>query len=84
MKNLWIAMAGTFLLAGITWGQPRGVEDPVVAGASGIEPRVYAGMSLPQCIETALVYSPDLAVAQQVAWAAKATRDEAAAAQWPW
>jgi len=84
MKIIRIAMAGIVLLTGITWGQPRGAEDSAVAQASGSEPRVYAEMSLQQCIETALKHSPDLAAAKQVAGAAKATRDEAAGARLPW
>ncbi len=84
MKIIWVAVAGVVLLTGVTWEQARGVEDPAAADAQGIKPRVYAGMSLEQCIETALAHSPDLAAAQQVALAAKATRDEAAGARWPW
>ena len=84
MKRIEIAVTGIFLLAGTTWGQSRGVGTPDATEASGGEPRVYTGMNLKQCIETALAYSPDLAAAQQVALAAKAFRDEAAGARWPW
>jgi outer membrane protein len=84
MKIIWMAVTGGLLLAGITWGQARGIGDPDAMEAKGIEPGAYAEMSLQQCIETALAYNPGLAAAQQGVLAAKAARDEAAGARWPW
>jgi len=66
------------------WGEPSVAGDPAGKEVTGVEPGAYAGMSLQQCIETALAYSPDLAAAQQSAEAAKATHAEAAGARWPW
>ncbi len=84
MKVIWMAVVGTFLLTGITWGETGARGDATETQVNRVEPYTDGAMSLRQCIETALAHSPELAAAQQVAWAAKASRDETAATRWPW
>jgi outer membrane protein len=84
MKVIWVAVAGAFLLTGITWGESSGMGQSAETKAKEVQPDDYVGMSLQQCIEAALIHSPDLAAAQQNAGAAWALHDEVAAARWPW